>query len=445
MRRYLIGLLALGFAVGCGVSNPAGDPPADGPAGTAPADGGATDAAVAPGSPDGAPADLGSTGPDLGDPAGPWPTADLTPYGASSGLDAPILDSSADDAQNIWAASAGALYLLRPGHTTFEKFTAADGLHIGPFTDPTGSPAMTNITAIAAGRGDEVFVGYQGYETLGDPYQDTEAQKELGNADRVTVDAAGKLTVVRYLFRCDYEHSTCWENRSPRRMIFAHTGIAAGHLFIGFNHGVSHVYADQFGDHVHPEVWYVGSDGSRTEKIGEWYGLALTPAGDLWMGGRYGVGLQPWNAVPHFSWVDGRFIYAFTIYSGDHGLDVPVGYREDERAIAVAPDGTVWFASLTHGLASWNPQTTHGNYQQIVAWGSKDGLPTDLVDVAADPDGTLWLVTSGGALERFNPASGTVTAWPGVSGVRRIHLDQTVTPRALYLAMDSGVAVIRAK
>lgn len=442
MRRLaLLLVISCGLAVGCGDHAA----PADGPLPdlAPPKDGGMTDLSVPP--VDAAhPPDLDA--PDLGNPAGPWPLADLTIYNSANGISEAILDSSPDATQNIWAASGDTLYLLRPGQTTFQKFTAADGLHIGPFTNPLGNPQMTNITAIAAGGANQVFVGYQGYETLGDPYLDTEAQKELGNADRVNVDAAGKLTVVRYLFRCDYEGANgCWEDRTPRRMIYAQQGIAAGHLFIGFNHGVAHVFNDQFGDHIHPEVWYVSSTGTLTEKIGEWYGLALTPAGDLWVGGGYGVGLQPWNPVPHFKWVDGHFIYAFTLYTDNHGLDVPEGYREDERGIAITADGTVWFASLTHGLTSWNPQTSKGNYAQVRHWGTTDGLPTDLTDLAADPDGTLWLVTTSGALDRFDPVKGTVTTWPGVSGVRRITLDRTVTPRALYVAMDGGVAVIRAK
>jgi hypothetical protein len=398
--------------------------------------------------------DLGGSGGDLGaccdmnvNPAGPWPVADLTVYGAAQGLPGGIIDASQDDAQNIWAVSADALYLLRPGQTTFTKFTAADGLHIGPFTDPAGRPNTTSITAVAGGHANEVFVGYYGYEGDGDPYLDTLAQKQLGNADKVTVDAAGKLTVTRYYFKCDYEGGNgCWENRSPRRMLYAHSGVAAGHLFLGMNHGVTHVFNDDFGDHIHPSVWYVAPDGSRTQKLGEFYGLALTPAGDLWVSGRYAVGLQTWNPVPRFSWVDGKFKYAFTIYTANHEMDTVPNYKEEGRGVGITPDGTVWFASFTMGLSSWNPVTAAGNYTQVRRWNTTPGLPTsEITDLTADLDGTLWLTTHAGALLRFDPASNTVVAWPGVSGARRIVIDTTVTPRALYVSMDGGLAVIRAK
>jgi streptogramin lyase len=73
------------------------------------------------------------------------------------------------------------------------------------------------------------------------------------------------------------------------------------------------------------------------------------------------------------------------------------------------------------------------------------GLPaTGLMDIAADPDGTLWIVDSSGRLLRFNPADLTVQVWPGVSNVRRVVMDATVTPRALYVSMgNQGLAVIR--
>lgn len=372
--------------------------------------------------------------------SGPWPTGDLTVYGALAGLAGNLVDASPDDAQNIWAASSDGLYLLRPGMNRFVRYGAADGLHIEPFIDPNGQAAVTNITAVAGGRGGEVFVGYYGFES-DDRFADTFAQRQLGQADRVTVGDAGQLTVRKYLFRCDYENSTCWEDRSVRRMVFAHSGSAAGHLFIGFDHGVAHVFDDQLGDHIHVETWYHYPDGQVVEKVGEQYGLFVMPSGELWTAGAYGAGLQAWNPVPHFAWVAGRFREAFTVFSDDHGLDVPAGYREDHRGVAVTSDGTVWFASRTRGLASWN-MSRPTSYAATRTW---PAAPTQLIDLAADPDGTVWLVTLDGDLVRFDPKANGWQLWLGVSGVRRIVMDTTVTPRALYVSMGHGLAVIRAK
>jgi hypothetical protein len=371
--------------------------------------------------------------PDLRNPAGPWPVADITYYN----LGAAIVDASTDEAHNLWAASRDTLYLLRPGAAP-RKFTAADGLHIAPFANPWGGTSLSRITAIAGARADEVYVGYYGYESPGDRYADTEEQKALGQADRAVLGADGKLTVVRYQFRCNYGGSRCWENRSARRMVYAKTGVATGHVFMGFDHGVSHVFNDLIGDHAHVQVFYVDADaGTRGMKLGEQWGLYVMPDGQLWTASAYGVGLHGYHPVPPFSWVDAPWTDAFTLYSGNHALEVPTGYREDNRGVGVTPDGTVWFAGL-RGLASWFP--TNHNYTNVRKW-----LNDPFADLAPDPDGTVWLVTLDGALLRFDPQSGRAISWPGVSGVRRIVLDTTVTPRALYVSMDSGLAVIRAR
>jgi streptogramin lyase len=206
------------------------------------------------------------------------------------------------------------------------------------------------------------------------------------------------------------------------------------------DHGVVHIFDDLAGDHVHPEVNYLKPDNTTELKIGENYGLFVMPSGDLWIAGGYGVGLQPWNPMPHFAWVDGHFIDAFTVYTDNHDLTVPYGYREDQRGVAVTSDQNVWFASKTNGLWSWNMSTPH-NYTAVKKWAA----PDDLMDLAADLDDTLWLVNSSGQLLRFDPKTNGYSVFPGLNGVRRVVLDATVIPRALYVSGSSGLSVIRAK
>src|SRR5438477_606861 len=90
-----------------------------------------------------------------------------------------------------------------PGDLAHGGGLAAGGVHIGPFTDPDGNAALTSITAIAGGAANQVFVGYYGYESA-DAFADTEAQKQLGNADDVVANG-NALAITRLLFRCDYE------------------------------------------------------------------------------------------------------------------------------------------------------------------------------------------------------------------------------------------------
>jgi hypothetical protein len=402
--------------------------------------------------------DLASGDMTTRNPAGPWPTDDLTIYGVAQGLSSAIIDANPDDGQNIWAAARDTLYLLRPGTTTFQAFTVADGLHITPFVDPYHNSTETFMTAIAGGADGQVYVGYQGYETTGNPFLDPESLKELGNGDDVKVGSDGTLGITRLLFRCDAERGAgCWENRSPRRIFYMHQGIAAGHSFWGFNHGVTHVLGDDFGDHVHPEVWWEPKSGpTGIEKIGEFYGIAVDAMGNCWMAGRYGVGLQPWDPKPNGGplsdtstfdeWVSGSFLFAFTTDTSNHTLGFPSGpwvangYAENNRGAAVGPDGILWLARLSGGLVSWDPKS--GSYSTIRHWPE---VPGDLLDLQADPDGTLWLVNSSAQLLRFDPTTHNLRIWPGVNGVLRIYVDVSVTPRAVYVSKYDGLAVIRAK
>ncbi|HET9605841.1 MAG TPA: hypothetical protein VFO87_02240, partial [Nitrospira sp.] len=109
-------------------------------------------------------------------------------------------------------------------------------------------------------------------------------------------------------------------------------------------------------------------------------------------------------------------------------------------------DGTAWWVSSLRGLSSYNHSIAQFDFSQVRHYASVPGLPaTGLVDIAADPDGSLWIVDSSGRLLRFNPSSSTVQVWSGVSNVRRVVMDTTVTPRAVYVSMgNQGLAVIRA-
>jgi ligand-binding sensor domain-containing protein len=387
--------------------------------------------------------------------------ADLTVYNSAQGLNGTIIDAGSDEAQNIWAATADTLYVLQPGQTTFKRFTAADGLHIQAFTDNNGT-TVSNITALAGGRSNEVFLGYRGYEQTipppapppcCEPQADfSDPRWHLGQADKVTLNQDGTIAVRRYEFLCDAT-TNCWEERSARRMVFGHSGTAAGHLFIGFDHGVVHVANDTWGDHIHVETKWHYPDGRIVTKQGDQYGLAIFPNGDLLTASGYGVGQQSWNVDPK-AWVLGPYIWALTTYgpaepynNGEHDLEVPAEYREANRGAAITPDGTSWWVSATTGLSSYNHSIAQFTFSMTRHYASVPGLPaTGLMDIAADPDGSLWIVDNGGRLLRFNPSSSTVQVWPGVSNARRVVMDTTVTPRALYVSMgNQGLGVIRAQ
>ena len=393
----------------------------------------------------------------------PTATGDLTIFAAAQGLNGTIIDAGPDQAQNIWAATSDALYVLRPGESAFRRFTASDGLHVQTFTDPaTGQATASNITAMAGGQANEVFVGYRGYEgtipppappPCCEPNADfSDPRWHLGQADKVTLNLDGTIAVRRYEFLCDAT-TNCWEERSARRMVFGHGGTAAGHLFIGFDHGVVHVVNDTWGDHIHVETKWHFPDGHIVTKQGDQYGLAIFPNGDVLTASAYGVGSQAWNVDPK-AWVLNPFVWAMTTFGpaepynqGEHDLDVPSDYREANRGAAVTSDGTAWWVSPLTGLSSYNHSIAQFDFSQVRHYTSVPGLPaTGLVDIAADSDGTLWIVDDTGRLLRFNPSSSSVQVWPGVSAARRVVMDTSVSPRALYVSMgNQGLAVIRAQ
>ena len=368
-------------------------------------------------------------------PIGP-PPPEVT-WGAESGLTGPILDVSTDDAGNVWAIRTDTLYVKTPSATSFAAFGNADGLHVEPFTAVDGSAAVTTLTAVAGARANELYLGYYGYEGSTDPSSDTDAQKALGNGDHITFDpASGRITVLRYQFKCVVESFHCWEDRSVRRIVVGHSGVAAGHAFFGFNHGTTHVWNDVLGDHVHPEVIWVNGTTTLTH-YGECQALALNDDGTLWIGNHWGFGLMNWNPDP-IAWTTAKFKFAYTTYTADHSLEVPWGYAEDNRAAGVTPDGTMWLASYSNGLSSWNPTTSITTMRH---WSGTPGVPTDsIVDLVADTDGTLWMIVHG-ALLHMDPATGAITA-SAIQDAHRMYIDKTTNPRGLYIARESGVTVM---
>jgi hypothetical protein len=415
------------LSIGCGDASAPPDATAsvDGGVGAG-ADGAAADAAV----PDLSMSDLAgadmtvATPPDLDAPAdmatgggNPFPPG-FTFLDGTSGLAGPILDASLDEAGNLWAVSPGALFILRSGAGQFRGYTNADGLHI-----------YSVITTVAGAGPNEGYVGLEGYED-DDPFDDTLAQEQAGKAEHVHLHADGTIDSLQYADLHSDVSANYYETRSARRLVYPHAGPCAGHLFMGGNHGITHILDDSWGDHVHVEVMY--PDGSLA--LGEFLGIAVDPAtSGLWTCGRRGCGLQKWDPDPK-KWVMNPYLTAFTVFTNDHGLVVPAGYEERLVGAAVTPDGRAWFLSRLFGLAVWD--------KGAIADVTVPGLGTG-VDVAADPDGTLWVADTGKVL-RFDPATGTATAFAVPSGnVRRLTMDTQSQPRTLLISTGGGVGIYR--
>ncbi|MBS2028798.1 MAG: hypothetical protein JST54_12930 [Deltaproteobacteria bacterium] len=403
----------------------------------------------------------GSTGVYLG--AGPWPTAQSTQFVTGE----PMVDVSVDEAENIWAVSNDALYILRPGQTVFRKYTDADGLHIGN----AGAPGIMNV---AGGKANEGFVGYNGVDIpttpqiTGDPTQD--APLKMGGIDHISLKPDGTLTVTHLDIHSDdyvvggQTDFSYYEDRGTRRMLYDHT-FHPGTLYTGWNHGVNRIdwgTTDPttklpFADHVHPIV-VSQTDAGTTEWMAEWRGLALDPTNDgaLWMGGEFTGGAIKWTPAL-YTWTCQRadcnpsndFLRAYAGAYGQPLFPVPAdGSPMNVRGVAVTKDGTAWFVSGPQ----WNPgvDAVYG-IAQVQGWTvnwldpGAIGLPgNQLMDVVALPDGTLVFALLGGGLWHYDPKTKTTTAVPNApADVNLMWVDPMVTPPALWVASDQGVTLLR--
>jgi len=418
MNRTLsvLALSLVGCANGNSPSNDASVPP--GPDQSTPdqsaiADGGTTptDAFVPPPTFDFAGVDLA------------WnPGAEFQFLSGGDGLGAPVIDATPDEAHNIWAVAPDALYIRRAGETMFRRYTNSDGLHI-----------YTTISAVAGAGPNEGYVGLNGFES-DYPDQDTYAEEIVGKAEHVHLLPDGSISSLHYWNIHNDNSANYWHTRSARRLLYGHTGVNTGHLYMGGNHGITDIFNDGWGDHVHVEV--IWPDGS--EALGEWYGLAFDPATDgIWTCGHYGCGLQNFRPDPPDWVINGHYKYAFTVFTGDHSLNTPAHYEERFVATTVTPDGRAWFLSSLFGLAVWDPKT--GNYETMSNVKVPGlGTPHDMV---ADPDGTLW-ITDGVQVLRFNPQSGSAPAFALPSNeIHRLYMDNWSQPRTLYISTGAGLAI----
>ena len=444
---------------------------------TPPGDGGTTtDGGVTPPAPD--PHRFGGLG------VGPWPTAALTVYGSADGiLEAPI-SASTDEVQNIWVVTERALYLLAPGQKRFHRYTAADGLHVGPgFTEP---PDFTLVIGggKAAGNG-ECFVGYYFHDTHDNPgdkvpfaHTDKDPVAHMGKLDQVVLRADGTLDVRRY----DFHNTNDWhfyETRTIMSGVYDHV-FHPGELYLGSNHGVNRVQGDKwrapktsseladpwqvekeyYADHVHPVVCTGGPcTPDRAIAFGDFFGLALGPDGRLWMGGLTSAAAIGWTPTLR-DWYESYaghnpFVPAF----GDPlptnpPIFKPPNYGDPVNIRAVAPteDGMVWFASgeveawrgPTYGLAGVD-EKKHITYYDPIALGA---IEYNILEMVALPDGRLVLGFPDSGLlvwKPGDPKGHRLTTKDGLPGNRigRLYLDRMVDPPALYVPTDGGLAVFR--
>lgn len=148
-------------------------------------------------------------------------------------------------------------------------------------------------------------------------------------------------------------------------------------------------------------VWSVSQDAQNRMWASTWGGgiyvqqggLFVTPPGLENVNAPMAATLQSADGSTWIGTASGLIHYQngkVTRIGEKDGLKVP-----DVRAIAEAPDGTIWFGMLGGGLG----RLRNGTIKQFQ---KSDGLASDYVQsLHVDPDGTLWIGTYGSGLDRF--------------------------------------------
>jgi hypothetical protein len=439
--------------------------------------------------------------------AGPWPAANVS-YGGTDGIrESPVVGLTTDEAQNRWAATPQALYLLRPGESTFRRYGVAEGLHLdgnpvyycddhpmASGSEHCGGAVSTGsghaITRIVGGAPGEVFVGYSGDDgdgtiqcapkdvTLQDAGADyCDGARHSGKLDRVRVGADGTIAVDRMDLAANHQGGNFWHDRTVQSLAFDHF-VHAHTLYVGTNHGVTLIFPDRYrapapgewydnaysewmGDHLHARVCDPGPCPAveGPQRMGDWAGLDVNGHGDVWHAGRWTAGLITWTANP-LDWV-GRNGGAFALAFGDPYPVAPDadGFtnepvfrvaREGDSphltGVAVCPDGRVWFSSS--GPSSGTGDTVAvWNGHSFKSFGATSlGLGESGVrDVVCLPDGRVVLGGYHTGAVIYDPAKGTSKPVPGLPGgsVYDLEVDRMVSPPTLHVATDGGAAALR--
>ncbi len=432
---------------------------------------------------------------------GPWAVENVT-YGTSAGVqETPVVGLTTDESQNRWLATPRALYLLRPGETTFRRLDERDGLHMGQnrahycndrpipvdqrctSEESWGVAAPEGISVIVGGGPDEVFVGYHaihasgfdcGANGNGEDWCDPD--RHSGKIDRVRLQADGTLLVDRFDLVANAHGGKYWHDREIMRLAFDH--FARPHtLYSGTEHGVTLLFPDKYrlpnpgewydlayqewmGDHLHARVCLDAPCDATggNQKMGDWRGLAVDADGGLWHAGKWAAGLISWDPSPLHWWQrqGAAFEHAFGDPYYPDGSGIPPVFRVANEghvvaltAVAVCPDGKVWFGSS--GVADGVGETVASFDGAGFAYFSAQamGLGEAAVrDLACLPDGRLVLAGFSTGLALYDPATGTskqLRAGGGLPSDRitALEVDRMASPPTLHVSTAAGAAALR--
>jgi ligand-binding sensor domain-containing protein len=315
-------------------------------------------------------------------------------YGPQHGGPREVWSVSSDEAGNLWVAGGDeGLFLLTPGATRFLRFTHVDGLT--PFVDAQGIQ-LQKVLSVGGAQANTVYVGYEGhFGSLG--LNDPTYLLKSGDVD--VVQWNGAMLSVRHLDISTGPGVSEWYPngrdliRSVYRVVYHRK---TGDVWFGGNHGVAvwHALERRTIEHQHAAIYGYNDSGARTMLSGDWYGLGLDAAGDVWFGGghrtarmQYGADLNFWAPIEP----------VIDVWPDAQDSDAPPSLRTDDFIQDMAISGsTVVVGSIPNGLA------------RLSSDGGVSYLPREpLLDpkvtaLEFDPqDGSLWVGHIWGGITRI--------------------------------------------
>jgi hypothetical protein len=355
---------------------------------------------------------------------GPWSTAEMTQLGGQEGLGDNIVGVGVDTAQNIYAVSDSTFYVRRAGAARFEAYQR----------NSNGLRDYTMLSVAGGGPG-VAYVGYEGVFGPGDPDVDPDPPevRKSGDVQEIHLQPSGFTATTWDTHNSNvpisgkYDHS-----RSMYEIFVPKRGPAAGEVFLGTEHGIVRYQGSLYADHRHIATDVSNGNGTTSQRFGASKAMTVTDDGTVWYGNDFRFGGVPWTPRLYEWYFDAPWLFPSYGFGGETDRDYNEGIGVDSK-------GDVWVGARTLGMVHLIMAPNKHSAKK-----EKLDVPSAMInDLVVDLNDTLWLATDAGAY-RYDPVTKKWTRFAAVSsGVNKLYLDDTVSPRALYFATGNGITVYR--
>jgi hypothetical protein len=409
----------------------------------------------------------------------------------AQGLAPTVHDVSPDEGGNVYVAAGEAVFAKRGGDAGFVRFDAdTSGLTRNCWDpaeisnkSPPGEPYACPIISVAGSTPGKAIIGFKGVGT--DYDYDAPWALRSGGADVVSFDG-NALTRVRHVLIATPPGVICAESGDPNqtltdcpekwpdsiwitgrlklrqvnRILVNHDRsrpLSHGDAFLGGSHATITVLV------ANPEArgWIdlTRGDPAWADTKGVWeheHPAPPPPPGMFLAGEGWALALDPDSNVP---WYANEFRIARLPYYATHphpwgqawwgGQDPPYPHlalwaqesdpfdaakRDNVRSMSFCDDGTLWVASVNHGLARRAPGGGTWSFVDL-----PEGSANAALAIACDPsDASVWVGFARGGFGRLKNGQWSLppAGAPAFAGnpVQSIQIDRWSSPRVVYLA-----------